>query len=264
MQHDSDEDDTDDGRGDVDGEESDTSLSRWLPADTTSGSPRWIAAVRADPGRAGVVGLAVVGVLAVLVTVFTVLSDDPPPVVSAKLPPVQMVSSTSPTGGAPEPSPDAPPIVSVVGLVKQPGLVTLAPGMRVSDAVDAAGGPLAGADLIGLNMARKVTDGEQILVGIASPPGTTPVMGSSISSSSGGEARAPAVDGTSTAPKELVNLNSATVEQFETLPGVGPVTASAIIAWRDANGRFTNVEQLGEVDGIGPARLAKLHDLVHV
>ena len=54
------------------------------------------------------------------------------------------------------------------------------------------------------------------------------------------------------------------LEQFETLPGVGPVTASAIIAWRNANGRFANVEQLGEVDGIGPARLAKLHDLVHV
>jgi competence protein ComEA len=59
-------------------------------------------------------------------------------------------------------------------------------------------------------------------------------------------------------------LNTATLEEFETLPGVGPVMASAIVAWRNANGRFANVEQLGEVDGIGPARLAKLHDLVHV
>ncbi len=250
--------------GDGEGEESDTSLSRWLPDDKAPGPTRWLAAVRADPGRAGVVGLAVVGVAAVLVTVFTVTSDEPPPVASAKLPPVQMVSSTSPTVGAPAPAPDAPVIVSVVGLVKQPGLVTLAPGARISDAVDAAGGALSGADLIGLNMARKVADGEQILVGIASPPGALPVMGSSISSSPRDEAPMPSVGGTETAARELVDLNTATLEQFETLPGVGPVTASAIIAWRTANGRFANVEQLGEVDGIGPARLAKLHDLVHV
>lgn len=255
-----------DGHGDTDGDgdESDTSLSRWLPDDKAPVPTRWIAAVRADPGRAGVVGLAVVGVAAVLVTVFTVMSDEPPPVVSAKLPPVQVVSSASPTSGAPVPAPDAPVVVSVVGLVKQPGLVTLAPGARISDAVDAAGGPLGGADLIGLNMARKVADGEQILVGIASPPGAMPVMGSSISSSPSDAAPIPSVGGTGTAARELVDLNTGTLEQFETLPGVGPVTASAIIAWRTANGRFANVEQLGEVDGIGPARLAKLHDLVHV
>ena len=208
--------------------------------------------------------MAVVGVVAVLVTVFTVTNDEPPPVVSAKLPPVQMVSSTSPTSGAPVPSPDDPVIVSVVGLVKQPGLVTLAPGARISDAVGAAGGPLDGADVIGLNMARKVADGEQVLVGIASPPGVAPVMGSSISSSPGDGTQMPSVGRASTAATESVDLNTATLEQFETLPGVGPVTASAIIAWRNANGRFANVEQLGEVDGIGPARLAKLHDLVHV
>jgi competence protein ComEA len=253
-----------DNDGDNDGDESDTALSRWLPDDKAPGQQRWIAAIRADPGRAGVIGLAVVGVVAVLVTVFTILNDRPPPVVSAKLPPVQMVSSTSPTTGTSGPNPDAPVVVSVVGLVKKPGLVTLTPGMRVSDAVDAAGGPLDGADLIGLNMARKVADGEQILVGIASPAGVTSVMGSSISSSPSGVAQAPPVGGTATAPGHLVDLNAATLEQFETLPGVGPVTAAAIIAWRNANGRFTNVEQLGEVDGIGPARLAKLHDLVHV
>lgn len=269
LPHDDADDRDGDGDGDEagDGEEQDTSLSRWLPDDTAPGPTRWIAAIRADPGRAGVVGLAVVGAVAVLVTVFTVLSDEPPPVVSAKLPPVQMVSSPSPTTGASGPSPaapDAPVVVSVVGLVKQPGLVTLTPGMRVSDAVAAAGGPLGGADLIGLNMARKVADGEQILVGIASPPGSASVMGSSISPSPSGAEPLPAVGGTATAPGESVDLNTATLEQFETLPGVGPVTAAAIIAWRNANGRFANVEQLGEVDGIGPARLAKLHDLVHV
>jgi competence protein ComEA len=264
LPHDDADDGTGDRGGDGDGDEPDTSLSRWLPDDKAPGQSRWITAIRADPGRAGVVGLAVVGVIAVLVTVFTVLNDRPPPVVSAKLPPVQMVSSTSSTIATSGPNLDAPVVVSVVGLVKKPGLVTLAPGMRVSDAVDAAGGPLGGADLIGLNMARKVADGEQILVGIASPAGVASVMGSSINSSSSGDVQTPSVGGTGTAPGELVDLNTATVEQFETLPGVGPVTAAAIIAWRNANGRFANVEQLGEVDGIGPARLAKLHDLVHV
>jgi competence protein ComEA len=261
-------DDTDDEDGEYDdggsGDERDTSLSRWLPDDTAPGPTRWIAAIRADPGRAGVIGLAVVGVVAVLITVITLGNDEPPPVQSAKLPPVQMVSSPSLTTGASAPPADASVVVSVVGLVKQPGLVTLAPGTRTSDAVDAAGGPLDGADLIGLNMARKVADGEQILVGIASPPGVAPVMGSSISSSPSGDAQMPSVGGTETPPRESVDLNTATLEQFETLPGVGPVTAAAIIAWRNANGRFANVEQLGEVDGIGPARLAKLHDLVHV
>jgi competence protein ComEA len=247
-----------------DTEEPDTSLSRWLPDDTTPSPSRWITAIRADPGRAGVIGLGVVGAVAVLVTVFTLLNDEPPPVASAKLPPVQMVSSASPTTGAPAPTPDADVVVSVVGLVKQPGLVTLAPGKRISDALDAAGGPLGGADLVGLNMARKVADGEQIVVGIASPPGTAPVMASSISTSPGGEGKIPPVSENETAPRELVDLNTATLEQIETLPGVGPVTAAAIVAWRDANGGFANVEQLGEVDGIGPARLAKLHDLVHV
>ena len=89
-------------------------------------------------------------------------------------------------------------------------------------------------------------------------------MGSSISAGPapprrGG--RPPA--GKPSAPGGLVDLNTATVEQLDTLPGVGPVTAAAIVAWRDANGRFTSVDQLGDVDGIGPARLEKLRDLVH-
>ncbi|MDT5240414.1 MAG: competence protein ComEA [Mycobacterium sp.] len=243
-------------------EEPDTSLSRWLPDAPTTGGPSWVAAIRADPGRAGVVALAAVGVIAVLVTVFTLVRDDPPPVVSAKLPPVQMVSSTSPTAGSPAPEPDGPVVVSVVGLVHRPGLVTLTSGARIADALTAAGGTLDGADLIGLNMARPVSDGEQIVVGIASPPGAPSSMGSSITAPPG-QSPAPGGDG-GAAPPGLVNLNTATPEELDALPGVGPVTASAIVGWRDANGRFTTVEQLGEVDGIGPARLEKLRDLVHV
>ncbi|KUI27255.1 hypothetical protein AU196_01620 [Mycobacterium sp. IS-1742] len=238
----------------------DTALSRWLPDAAPSTGPGWLAAVRADPGRAGVAGLAVVGVIAVLVTMFTLWRDDPPPVVAAKLPDVEMVSSASPT-----PAPDQPVIVSVVGLVRRPGLVTLAPGARIADALEAAGGAVDGADLIGLNMARRLADGEQIIVGIAPAPGQPAIMGSSTSGS--GDPAAPpgaAPAEPAKAAGEPVNLNTATVEQLDTLPGVGPVTAAAIVAWRDANGAFRSVDQLGEVDGIGPARLAKLRDLVHV
>lgn len=244
---------------DDEGDRPDVALSRWLP-DTPGAAPGWLATVRADPGRAGVVALAVVGVIAVLVTVFTLMGDSTPPVASANLPPVQMVSSAAPTPAVPGPA--EPVVVSVVGLVHEPGLVTLAAGARIADALDAAGGPLDGADLIGLNMARRVSDGEQILVGIAAPPGQPTTMGSSVS---GEPAEAPPQAGPSPgAATGPVNLNTATAEELDTLPGVGPVTAEAIVAWRTANGQFTSVDQLGDVDGIGPARLAKLRDQVHV
>jgi competence protein ComEA len=258
--------DGDDRRSDgrPDDEEPDTSLSRWLPDAPATGGPAWLAAIRADPGRAGVVALGVVGALAVLVTVFTLVRDDPPPVVSAKLPPVQMVSSTSPTAGSPAPAPDGPVVVSVVGLVHRPGLVTLTSGARIADALTAAGGTLDGADLIGLNMARRVSDGEQIVVGITSPPGAPSSMGSSITPPPGQSAAPAPVGDAGPAPPGPVNLNTATPDELDALPGIGPVMASAIVAWRDANGPFADIEQLGEVDGIGPARLEKLRDLVHV
>lgn len=243
--------------------EPDTSLSRWLPDTTTSSATAgWAAAIRADPGRAGVIGLAVVGVIAVLVTVFTLVRDKAPPVASAKLPPVEMVSSAGPTTGPAPPSADGPVVVSVVGLVHKPGLVTLAPGARIADALTAAGGALDGADLIGLNMARRVTDGEQIIVGIVAAPGQPAAMGSSVSSPT--TAKPPTDSGNDSAPGALVDLNTATVEELDALPGIGPVMAAAIVAWRDAHGRFSSVDQLGEVDGIGPARLEKLREHVRV
>ncbi len=255
-------------------QESDTSLSRWLPETTPGGAAGWLATVRADPGRAGVIGLGVVGVLAVLVTVFTLTKHDGPAVMSAKLPPVQMVSSTAPAPSGSPPAPAGDVVVSVVGLVHRPGLVTLPAGARIADALTAAGGPLDGADLVGLNMARRVGDGEQIVVGLSSPPGAPPAMGSSITSPPNTAppntvppdtaSSAGARNRNRTAPTGLVNLNTATVEELDVLPGVGPVTAAAIIAWRDANGSFAGVDQLGEVDGIGPARLEKLRALVTV
>lgn len=243
---------------------SDAALSRWLPdADTGGPSGVW-SAVRADPGRAGAVALGVVGVVAVLVTVVTLLRDKTPPVVSAKLPPVEMVSTAHPTPSAP--APEGPVIVSVVGLVHKPGLVTLSSGARIADALSAAGGALDGADLIGLNMARRLADGEQIIVGIAAPQGEPTTMGSSVASepSPTPSPDSPKTPGTASAPGGSVDLNTATVEQLDGLPGVGPVTAAAIVAWRDAHGSFTNVDQLADVDGIGPGRLEKLRAQVHV
>ncbi|MUL79310.1 ComEA family DNA-binding protein [Mycolicibacterium sp. CBMA 226] len=240
----------------------DTSLSRWLP-DAVPGSPGWLASVRADPGRAGVIALAVVGVVAVLVTVIAVLGDDKPPVTAAKLPPVQMVSSATAGASAP-PAKAEDVVVSVAGLVHKPGLVTLPAGARIADAVTAAGGALAGADLVGLNMARKVADGEQILVGITAPVGAAAVMRSSAGATSGPPEKGPSGDGKGSGTKGPVDLNAATEEQLDGLPGIGPVMAKAIVAWRAAHGRFASVDQLGEVDGIGPGRLEKLRELVKV
>ena len=121
----------------------------------------------------------------------------------------------------------------------------LPPGSRVVDALEAAGGARAKVDLTGLNLARLVVDGEQILVGVAPAPGVA-----------GGLVGSPP-QGTS-----LVNLNTADQAVLETLPGVGPVTAEAILAWRTDNGGFTSVDELLEVDGIGEATLEDLAPLV--
>ncbi len=255
------------------GEDSDPNslLPRWLPDGSAGGG--WLASLRADPARAGAVALAVIAAIAVLVTMFTLIRDHPAPVTSAKLPPVEMVSQASRSPAA-EPSiassakPDSALVVSVVGLVHTPGLVTLRPGARIADALQAAGGVVDGADTIGLNMARPVGDGEQIVVGVAPRAGLPATLSSSVSSG-------PAVSGTSTAPGttpahpggkpgEVVDLNTATAQQLDALPGVGPVTAAAIVKWRETHGKFTSVDQLGEVDGIGPARLEKLRSLVRV
>ncbi|AGC63598.1 MULTISPECIES: ComEA family DNA-binding protein [Mycobacterium] len=245
-------------------------LPRWLP-EAGDGSGL-LSRVRADPGRAGAIALAVVAALAVLVTAFTLLHDRPAPVMSAKLPAVEHVSGSS--GASPGSSaspaaaagPDRPVVVSVVGLVHTPGLFTLAPGARVADALQAAGGALAGADTIGLNMARQLADGEQIVVGLAPVAGQPKRFGSSIGAATPSPAPA-ATSGTRSPgpnPAEVLDLNTATVEQLDSLPGVGPVTAAAIVSWRAANGKFTSVDQLAEVDGIGPARLQKLRSLVRV
>jgi competence protein ComEA len=244
----------------ADDDDDEIPVPSWIPDGRTERGAGWLAAIRADPGRAGGIALAVVAVVAVLITVFSLMRDDPPPVVSAKLPPVEMVSSAA---ARPSVNPNQPVVVSVVGLVAKPGLVTLAPDARIADAVSAAGGALNGADTLGLNLARHLTDGEQIVVGIGTPAGQPTALGSSVSGGAPPASAAPTAPGKG-APAEPVDLNTASVEQLDALPGVGPVMAAAIVAWRDANGKFSSVDQLGDVDGIGPARLEKLRALVRV
>lgn len=163
-----------------------------------------------------------------------------------------------------------PVVVSVVGLVGRSGLVTLAPGARVADALDSAGGVLEGGDRDGLNLARKVTDGEQILVGSApGPDGSGGPRSDIIGPGPGPGQEGPGAGAPPPPPGPgggggLIDLNTADAAALESLPGVGPVTASSILAWRAANGSFSGVDQLVEVDGIGPATLARLRPLVTV
>ncbi len=228
---------------------------------------------RLDTGRRGVAALAGIGLFAGLLTVVMVLWDRPvaqsvpplPAVAPAAMPADAPESGQAPLAAEPAPTGAQPAelVVSVVGLVNRAGLVRLPPGARVADAISAAGGALGGADLAGLNLAQRLADGDQVRVGPSGPDG--PLPGSA--TISGGAAGAPpavgAGGGEPTAGKPL-DLNAATETELDGLPGVGPVTAKAIIAWREINGRFTDVEQLAEVDGIGPARLARLRELVTV
>jgi competence protein ComEA len=142
-------------------------------------------------------------------------------------------------------------IVHVAGAVRRPGVYRMRSAARVDDAVRRAGGALAKADLTQVNLAAKVEDGRQILVPRRVPAAAAPAAG-------GGVAGAP------TQPGVPLNLNVATLEQLDELPGVGPATAQKIIDYREQHGGFGSVEELGEVPGIGDVRLAALRDLVRV
>jgi competence protein ComEA len=141
--------------------------------------------------------------------------------------------------------------VHVGGAVHRPGLYEVPDGSRVFDAVQAAGGATDQADLDSLNLASKVKDGDKILVPARVEPGADPPPGGA---AAGGGASAGG----------LINLNSATLEQLDSLPGVGPSTAQKIIDYRTQHGGFRSVDELMEVPGIGPAKFAELKDQVTV
>jgi len=131
--------------------------------------------------------------------------------------------------------------VHVVGAVRRGGLFRLPDGSRVADALTRAGGPTRRADLTAVNLAAPLADGQQVVVPRRGPPGTSP---------------------SAPASGARVSLASATLEQLDELPGIGPVTAQKIVDWRTTHGPFGSVEDLDAVPGIGPARIEQLRDLV--
>jgi competence protein ComEA len=138
-------------------------------------------------------------------------------------------------------------LVHVAGAVRRPGVYTLRAGARVADAVERAGGARRRADLSAVNLAATVEDGRQVLV---------PRRGSVASAS--------AAPGAPTAPAAPIDLNTATLEQLDTLDGVGPITAQKILDYREEHGGFGSVDELGQVPGIGEKRLAALREKVRV
>jgi competence protein ComEA len=218
-------------------------------------------------------GRAHAGALTVLLVVAVVLTGSR--LTAARGHELDTVSATpvlTPAASVSSPTPSPVPLrVHVMGAVVAPGVVSVPAGSRVADAIAAAGGLARDADCAELNLAAELPDGAQIVIGTTADPrgemrtGQADSTGGSGSgtggSGAGGSGGAATGGGTSSS---TVNLNTATAAQLETLPGVGPVMAQRIIDWRTANGGFTRVEELQEVDGIGAKTYAKLAPLVHV
>jgi competence protein ComEA len=150
-------------------------------------------------------------------------------------------------------------VVHVAGAVRKPGVYRLAEGARVQDAVRRAGGAARGADLGAVNLAARVADGQQVVVPKRAPRGNAGAAAGAEGVSAG------TVDGAAagaTAQGPRISLSSATPEQLDTLDGVGPATAQKILDWRREHGGFRSVDDLGQVPGIGPKRLAALRERV--
>ena len=241
-----------------DGHAGDTSGAAEAADDATDARPPGVgrhrapgAAVRWDPGRRGARSLWLAGLLAALVVVGWTWSDRPR--VEPAPPPPPAGSAAAPSSSPPSPrvgeaaETASTAVVAVVGLVGRPGLVTVPSGSRVADAIEAAGGLLPGTDPAAVNLAAVVADGQQIAVGVPAAGGSAPAGPPAGSPSSG-----------------LVDLNAATAEQLDALPGIGPVLAQRIVAHRDESGPFRSVDQLDDVPGIGPAIAAELAELVTV
>ena len=220
-------------------------------ADTGTGLPSSIGRHRApgtearwDPGRFGALALCLAALLAgLLLAGWTWLDRPRVEQVDGGAPPTaSSAPSTSPMGEVAETTETV--VVSVVGQVVRPGLVTLPSGARVADAIAAAGGLLPAADPASVNLAAVVADGEQLAVGVPVSAGQPAPAGGA----AGG----------------LVDLNTAGVADLDALPGIGPVLAQRIVDHRTEQGRFRSVEELDDVPGIGPAIAAELAELVTV
>jgi competence protein ComEA len=210
-------------------------VKRWVPASMTGRS-------RSVRRRRLAVSVALLGVVAAILTMAIMVGGRPARESPPPLPPAGQVAVASAEADRP---PVSKLVISVVGKVRTPGLVTIPAGSRVADALAAAGGAVPGADLLGLNLARRVADGEQLAVGVPVPVGQPAQFDSA-------------------APAVRLDLNAASPDQLDTLPGIGQVMAKRIVEWRTRHGRFSTVEQLRDVDGIGESKFAKLREQVIV
>lgn len=254
-------------------------VEHWVPSGLRGG--------RLGPGRTGAVALIVVAVLAALAVAIVAWWQRPVAESAPQLPAAgsvaQQVSAHFPTTGrsgkrgkggnttdpSPPAAPDATIVVSVIGKVNHPGLVSLPNGSRVADALRAAGDPLPGTDLVGLNLARRLDDGEQLDIGtpsaVDSPPadsGSGTDIGPAPAASGRSSRSAKSGKRRSAGHAGKVNINRAGADDLLGLPGVGPVTAQRIVDWRTQHGRFTSVDQLRTVGGIGQAKFDRLRDSV--
>lgn len=170
--------------------------------------------------------------------------------------PILVYTPTALPTAMPPPTPTPPPIkVYVSGAVVEPGVYTLPPDARVADALEAAGGPTAQADLVHINLARRVRDEEQIHVPCQGEP--TPDLPPPPAAPTGDP---PSGGGTG----EKVNINTATVAELDTLPGIGPGYAQRIVDYRQSHGPFKTIEEVQNVSGIGPATFARIKELITV
>lgn len=221
------------------------------------GRPAIAELLRLDPGLPGARALALVGVLAVLGAggYFWLARPQAQPVVAGPAASAGPATSGGPavrprrggpiTSGAATPMATGSMVVQVGGKVQHPGVFPLPAGSRVTDAINAAGGLRPGASTGMLNLARKISDGEQILVDVPGAPAGAPGATSGAGSSS-----------------DPVDLNTATPEQLEQLPGVGPVYAKRIIDYRTQHGGFRSIDELRQISGIGEHRFSLLKPLV--
>jgi competence protein ComEA len=182
----------------------------------------------------------------------------------------QVVTPQSSTSAGPSPGATAGTgkqvVVHVIGAVNTPGVVRLADGSRVADAITAAGGLSAKAAVGELNLAQVLVDGTQLKIGTGKHPGGWIRDGSSGGEGGGGGSGGGGGGGGGggSGSSAKVSLNTATLQQLDTLPGIGPVTAQKILDWRKAHGKFTAITELQEVDGIGPKTYADLAGAVRL
>lgn len=157
-----------------------------------------------------------------------------------------------------QPAPTKSPIaVHVIGAVPRPGLYEFVEGARVQDAIDVAGGLLSSADVSSINLAALLEDGQQL--NIPYQDGAQPIQ-----SFSSDELVLPTEESSNAENTELININTATVEELDSLPGIGPTTAQRIIDYRNENGPFDTIEDIQNVSGIGPSTFDDIKDLITV